>query len=148
MLRRIALPAITVVSAVSIALLAACGSSPSATVKVTEKEWTIAPDLSQAKSGTVKFNVTNNGTEPHEFLIFKTDLAPDQLAQGSDAVNEDSLDKVEDSDPIDVGKTFTKDVTLTPGKYVLVCNIVENPPGQPAVGHYQKGMRAAFTVSQ
>lgn len=83
---------------VGIALIAACGgSSPSATVNVSEKEWSIAPDVAEAKGGSVKFNVTNNGTEPHEFLIFKTDLAADGLAGTSDAINEDSLTKVEDS---------------------------------------------------
>ncbi len=133
----------------SLMFLAACrgGTSSFASVNVTEKEWNISPDATHVKAGKVTFNVTNGGTEPHEFLIFKSDLAIDALPISGGAVNEDSLNKVEDSDPIEVGVTDKVSVKLAPGNYVFVCNITENPPGQPAINHYMKGMHTAFVVS-
>ncbi len=132
-----------------VVFLAACGggSSSSASVNVTEKEWSISPDLTQVKAGKITFNVSNAGTEPHEFLIFQSDLPIDGLPVSNGEVNEDSLNKVEDSDPIAVGVTDKVSVKLAAGKYVFVCNITENPPGQPSINHYQKGMRTAFTVN-
>jgi uncharacterized cupredoxin-like copper-binding protein len=44
------------------------------------------------------------------------------------------VDEVEDLAP---GKSATLSVNLTPGRYVLVCNIP---------GHYKHGMHASVTV--
>jgi hypothetical protein len=40
------------------------------------------------------------------------------------------------------GATFT----LDPGKYVLICNLVDERNGEK-MAHYQKGMHTAFTVT-
>jgi uncharacterized cupredoxin-like copper-binding protein len=145
------------VTSIAIALvLAACssGSSPSQstsatsgtgggggnTVDVTETEFKIdMPDT--VPSGDVTFNVTNNGTVDHEFVVFKTDDGADALPMASDEpeVNEDapdleSMGEVEDIAP-GSSKSFT--ATLEPGKYVAICNVE---------GHYSAGMHHAFTV--
>jgi uncharacterized cupredoxin-like copper-binding protein len=135
----------------SVVVLMACGggTSSATSVKVSESEWNIAPDTAQVKAGTVTFNVTNAGTEPHEFLVIKSDLPTDGLPldASNNKVNEDILTIVVDSDIIAVGTPFKLSVKLDPGKYLFICNITENPPGQPVISHYQKGMRTAFTVS-
>jgi hypothetical protein len=36
---------------------------------------------------------------------------------------------------------------LAPGKYVLICNIVQTEPDGSIEAHYKVGMRTAFTVT-
>jgi len=36
---------------------------------------------------------------------------------------------------------------LAPGKYVLICNIVQTEPDGSKEAHYKVGMRTAFTVT-
>jgi uncharacterized cupredoxin-like copper-binding protein len=148
------------VASIAIALvLAACSGtgSPSASqtttatasggggggtaVNVTETEFKIEMDQTSLPAGSVTFNVTNKGTIAHEFVVFKTDDAPDALPMASDdpEVNEDAADlqsmgEVEDVDP-GASKSFT--ATLEPGKYVAICNVE---------GHYSSGMHVPFTV--
>ena len=88
------------------------------------------------------FTVKNTGTIEHEVVVLKTDTAFDQLVVGDsepDKIDESSS-VGETGDPgLQPGETRSFTVTgLTPGKYVLVCNIAK---------HYALGMRAAFTVS-
>jgi len=129
-------------------LLLACGGGGSTTnVTVTESEWQIAPDVMQVKQGKVSFKVTNKGTEPHEFLVIQSDLPVDGLPFADNQVTEDAIKKVVDGDPFDAGKTMSFTANLSPGKYILVCNIRDQPLGQPPFNHYTKGMRVAFTVT-
>jgi len=127
-----------------------CGGSgsPTTDVKVSLKEWSITPDLVAAKTGKVRFVVTNDGTEPHEFVILKTDLALDALPAVEGKVDEDKTNHIDEIEAFAANKTETKTVGLKAGRYVFICNIVELPPGQPVLSHYQSGMRFAFTVSQ
>ena len=112
------------------------------TVTVTEKDFAIAPALSTAKAGLVDFTVANTGPSEHEFLVFKTDLAPDKLPLGKDGRMDESADgatKVFDSGGnIATNGSTTFHAALVPGAYVLVCNL-------PA--HYLAGMHTAFTVT-
>jgi uncharacterized cupredoxin-like copper-binding protein len=122
-----------------VVVLVACGGSTS--VKVTENEWNISPDTAQVKAGTITFNVTNEGAEPHEFLVIKSDSPADGLPMGDNRVNEDAVTIVKDSDTIAVGSSVKLTVKLDPGKYVFICNVPD-----PVFSHYLKGMRTAFTV--
>jgi uncharacterized cupredoxin-like copper-binding protein len=139
-------------------VLAACGGddggstgggSPSSTteapggagvVNATEKDFAIALDPSTTDSGQVSFEITNDGPSTHEFVVFKTDLAPDALPLNDDGdVDEEGkgvthLDEVED---IAAGSTESLDVSLDPGSYVVICNLP---------GHYKLGMHAPLTV--
>lgn len=43
-------------------------------------EWTVAPDKTTVKAGQVYFLADNRGPDdPHELVIIRTNLAPDQL---------------------------------------------------------------------
>ena len=120
---------------------AAAGAGSAASVSVTEKDFAIAPLAPAATAGLVDFTVNNAGPSEHEFLIFKTDLAADKLPLGSDGrVDENAAGatKVFDSGTniaINGSKTFQ--TALTPGNYVLVCNLP---------GHYAAGMHTTITV--
>lgn len=123
--------------------------SAGSTVDVTVQEFAVLPAQDSAPAGDVTFSVTNEGPEDtHEFVVFKTDLAPDALPTASDgSVDEEGegvqlVDEIED---IAVGDSPTLTVSLEAGSYVLICNIVEDE-GDETIVHYQQGMRAAFTV--
>ena len=116
-------------------------SAASGGVGATEKDFSIALDPSTASAGSVTFNIDNQGPATHEFVVFKTDLAPDALPTASDGtVDEEGkgvqhIDEVED---IAAGSTQTLTTDLKPGSYVVICNLP---------GHYQQGMHAPLTVS-
>jgi uncharacterized cupredoxin-like copper-binding protein len=137
-------------------LLGACSTpagSSGTTVTATLKEWEIKLSSTEFASGDMTFNFTNNGDKEHEFLVRKTDLAPDALpivASGDDKdrVDEESSELTEVGNPSEIavippGTTgLSLRLTLEPGHYVVFCNLhVED------LLHYQKGMHTEFTVT-
>jgi len=116
-------------------------SATSGGVGATEKDFAITLDPSTASAGSVTFNIDNQGPATHEFVVFKTDLAPDALPTASDGtVDEEGkgvqhIDEVED---IAAGSTETLTTDLKAGSYVVICNLP---------GHYEQGMHAPLTVS-
>ena len=120
-------------------------SGGATTVNVTLQEFSVLPESDAAPAGDITFHVTNDGPEDvHEFVIFKTDLAPDALPTAEDgSVDEEGegvelIDEIED---IPVGESQDVTATLEAGSYVLICNIVEGDEV-----HYAVGMRTGFTV--
>jgi len=119
------------------------------TVEVTVQEFAVIPAASSAPAGDVTFNVTNEGPDDtHEFVVFKTDLAPDALPTAEDGSVDEAGEGVELTDEIEdiaVGDTPTLTVSLDAGNYVFICNIVEKEGGE-TIAHYQQGMRVSFTA--
>jgi len=121
---------------------------PTTTVNVTLQEFSVSPDVSSVPAGRVKFHVSNIGEDMHEFLVIRTDLAPDMLpteANGSymdDGPGTDLLDEIE---LVPSGESRDLDINLSAGKYVLICNMVHEEGDELEV-HYQLGMHTAFTV--
>lgn len=104
-------------------------------VKVSEKEFKLTPVPTSAKAGAVIFAVKNAGALTHDFVVLKTNLAPNKLpVKGSKAVEVGRVGKLPAFKP---GATKTLTLILKPGKYVLICNVA---------GHYKFGMRAGFKV--
>jgi uncharacterized cupredoxin-like copper-binding protein len=118
----------------------ASGSAPGSAaghVAASEKEFSITLGSATVTAGPTAFDVKNDGAIAHEFVVAKTDLAPDKLPQASGEVDEGgitSLGEVEDVAP-GTTKSFTAD--LTAGHYVVFCNIP---------GHYAAGMHAELVV--
>jgi len=93
------------------------------------------------KSGTSTFTISNFGTQPHELLMFKSDLAPSAYptdAAGDIKEEGAGVTLVSDGDNIDPGGSQTRTVDLEPGTYLFVCNIA---------GHFKEGMFAVVTVA-
>jgi hypothetical protein len=132
---------------ISVLLLAGCGGDGVKEVKASLKEWSITPEVSQIESGKVRFVVANDGSEPHELVIIRSDLSPDALPVVDGKVDEERVDIINEIEPFAAGTTERKTVDLKAGKYVLICNIVERVPGESVESHYEKGMRAAFLVT-
>ena len=151
--------AISVAAAAVLCLVAAaCGDDDggttaatggATTVEVTVQEFAVIPAASSAPAGDVTFNVTNEGPDDtHEFVVFKTDLAPDALPTAKDgSVDEtgEGVELIDEIEDIAVGDTPTLTVTLDAGSYVFICNIVEEE-GADTIVHYQQGMRVGFTA--
>lgn len=117
------------------------------TVNVMLQEWRMMSDKARVPAGKVKFSVQNRGQETHELVLLKTNMAYDtiplQKAGGIDENNAGVLvDEIEDITSKS-GKSMT--VTLSPGNYVLLCNMVEMEEGQ-LEEHYAMGMRVPLIV--
>ncbi|MEP6693246.1 MAG: hypothetical protein ABJB39_01225 [Chloroflexota bacterium] len=106
-------------------------------VAVHMQDYKVILSVTGAKAGTVKFGVKNEGGMEHSFELIRTDLPFDKLPTTADAkAKEDGLIKQVTS--IAVGKVSVVSADLAAGSYVIICNVA---------GHYQLGMRAAFTVN-
>ena len=53
--------------------------SPGGAVNVELGEWFVNADSASVTAGSIAFDVSNRGGQPHEFIIIQTDLAPDGL---------------------------------------------------------------------
>ena len=145
-----------------LAVVAACGggatASPSVNadpggdgtaVNVTLQEWAVVPAQASVPAGTVTFAVTNDGpVDPHELVVFKTDLGHRALPTREDGgVDEEGegvelIGEIEEFDP---GATESGSFELAAGNYVLICNLVEEEDGE-LESHYKLGMSTEFTV--
>jgi len=90
------------------------------TIKVSASEYKFDPNTLTVPAGAVTFEVTNTGTEEHEFEVFK---------------GETVVDEVEGLVP---GLTRTLPLTLEAGDYTYVCLLA---------GHDQLGMTGTLTVT-
>jgi len=107
-------------------------------------------DRSEVPAGEVTFDMENDGGVTHEFVVVKTDLAPEQLPVDDDGMFDERgagltfVDEVEDVDP--GGGTAKLTVDLEPGKYLLVCN--KPPvPKENLPAHWAEKMYTPFTVT-
>ncbi len=125
-------------------------SSPTASpvplqVNVSQAEFSVTSDPTGVPSGSVQFNVTNHGAVAHEFVVIQTDNPPNALLYDDterkaveDAAGQQDLGEIGGEDPFLLpGHTESGAFDLTPGRYVLICNIPD---------HYKAGMYTSFTV--
>jgi uncharacterized cupredoxin-like copper-binding protein len=130
-----------VVPAVAALTFAAGSCGGGGGIGATEVDYSITLDESSAAAGEVTFDVTNEAEQPHEFVVFKTDLAEDALPVDADGNVDESgegvelIDELEDIAP---GDNPSLTVNLDAANYVIICNIP---------GHYKQGMHTTFTVS-
>jgi len=105
-------------------------------VKLTEMA--IALDATSVPAGPVIFGVANAGAVTHELVVLRTDLAVDKIPANPEEAGKVSEDgSLGESGDISAGRWSSFVLTLSPGKYVLICNLP---------GHYAAGMRIGFTV--
>ncbi len=107
-------------------------------MKLDLKEFSVTSDVSSVKAGSVTFSAHNAGALEHYLAVLKTDLPPDSLPLSGTMVVENGPNTRALADVVLPVGTESTTLDLQPGSYVLICNIP---------GHYQSGMRAAFTVT-
>jgi hypothetical protein len=115
-------------------------ASPSGGESASLSEWAVITAGAQ-RAGKTTFTISNNGSVPHELLVFKSSRDP--AAYPTDAAGniiEDGagVDLVSDGDNIDPGGSQVRQIDLVPGKYLFVCNIP---------GHFKQGMYAVVFVT-
>ena len=116
------------------------GGGKSLTVKMTDFKFT--PSDPTVNAGTVQISAPNSGKVEHELVLLKTNRPAGSLPVKGNEVDEEGLEAkgVENAGEIEeVGPGQTKSNTfhLSPGKYVMICNVP---------GHYQQGMYGSVTV--
>lgn len=147
-------PWMAMVWMVTVGAATSCGSGDdhgggmATQVKVAVREFQVVPERASAPAGRVTFAVTNTGTELHEFVVVRTDLAPDALPTNADgSFNEDdaSVDVLGEIPEFVPGPTYLLTLDLMRGHYVLLCNRVEVEDAT-TVAHYHQGMRTSFSI--
>ena len=104
-------------------------------LEVAMSDYEFAPSAVTAKAGRLRVTASNEGDAPHEFVLLRTDKAPDAVGTGGGKASEQGLvGEIEEQEP---GSSETHTFRVKAGKYVYVCNVD---------GHYGKGMHGALTV--
>ena len=105
------------------------------------KDFEVRQEATVVPAGTVSFLIRNQGPTTHEVIVVRTDLAPDKLPLQDDGLTVDEegdgIKFLEEVEGLDIDDRQTLVLRLTPGHYVLYCNLE---------GHYLGGMHAALTV--
>ncbi len=124
-------------------------------------EWSLTVTPNTVPSGVIEFTAANGGpADPHEVVIFKTDLPIQELLAIAEAntsergfLPEEGVPGVEfiaEIEEFEVGQAASGEWLLTEGRYVLICNIVDEDEigedGHPEA-HFLEGMWAEFFVT-
>ena len=97
-----------------------CSGDDDGGVGVTLADFTITADPDSASAGEVTFDVTNDAEQTHEFVVFQTDLAADQLPTGEGGDVDEAGEGVELVDEIeDIEGGSTQSLDGEPGRRQL-----------------------------
>jgi high-affinity iron transporter len=124
------------------------GATKAARVRVTLGEFVVKAKPSSAAAGPVDFVVTNKGSMTHEFVVARAGTGGTLPLDADGAVDESQIadtDRIGELEDMERGDTAKLDTALTPGAYVLFCNIVDKSGGVTD-SHYHDGMYTSFTV--
>ena len=100
-------------------------------------DFKIVTDHPTVAAGRVVMGISNHASMAHEVKVIKTDLDADKLPIDGALAKAVEDGKVGELLNIGAGASRKLVLDLTPGKYVLICNVP---------GHYQLGMRVALEV--
>ena len=128
--------------------------SPKVSVQLQEYTMTVRPTT--VKAGKVEFTIKNTGTMTHEMVLVRApsiDALPRvEVATADRVVGDVDEEAIPESDKpgeaeVKQGKTVTKTLSLTPGTYVMICNIDTTLPDGTVLNHFQRGMYAVITAA-
>lgn len=120
------------------------GASGGRQLTIKMGDYFFAPANGSAKAGKTVIEAPNEGSVEHELVVFKTNMDPAKLpTEGGGGVDEEKLDEVAEEagevPDVEAGETKSGNFKLTPGKYVIFCNLP---------GHYAQGMYGTLTVTK
>lgn len=125
--------------AVGIAALPAAALAQAGPINIELSEFAIKASATSASAGTVNFASKNVGANNHELVVVRSSAAPGALPlNANNGVDEAQVQIVKRMDRLASGASGSLAADLTPGSYILLCNVGT---------HYQRGMNIAFTVS-
>lgn len=144
------------ISALTVLVTAVAFNAPvlaADSLKIDLREWNVTLSADAVAAGEVKVQVTNKGKETHElaFIRLKKELVSGRLpVEGTGGINEDTMapwgeivGEIEDIAPKDKKKEV---FTLKPGRYAVVCNVIEKEEDGSTEAHYSMGMHAVLNV--
>lgn len=97
-------------------------------------------DVTAVPAGEVAFDLKNVGDEVHELIVIKSDMDTAALPAGAGRgeVDEAAIGEyVGGWEDVQPGAAASGTVTLTPGRYILLCNLTD---------HYARGMVSTLQV--
>jgi uncharacterized cupredoxin-like copper-binding protein len=132
--------------AAALLVVGSCTSGPHAdhsagsTVQVTERDFRISAAPTHVPAGDLVLSVHNRGPVSHELLVVRARATPLPLRADGMTIDEDALEQatvgaLEAGSP---GAVRRLRVHVTPGRYVIFCNMS---------GHYLGGMHTELVVS-
>ena len=95
-------------------------------------DYWVAPSVASVRAGKVSFYATNVGKVPHELMVERMPIKFDSPMHPTEDA---ALGMVED---MDTGETGRMTVDLSPGRYMLFCNVT---------GHYAAGQHTVVRVT-
>jgi uncharacterized cupredoxin-like copper-binding protein len=105
------------------------------------EDFKVRQEATVVPAGTVSFRIRNQGPTSHELIVVRTNRAPGKLPLQGDGLTvdeeADGIEFLDEVDGLDIDDRETLVLDLTPGHYVLYCNLE---------GHYLGGMYEALTV--
>jgi len=129
----------------ALVLLGGCGASNRGASKtpplaVTERDFHISTSTTQASAGDVTLRVDNRGPDQHELLVVPARSTSLPIRSDGFTVDEEALQSYETGslEPGQPGRTRDLTLHLSPGRYVLFCNME---------GHYMAGMHTILVVT-
>ena len=136
------------------ATVMASGAWAKDNLKVELEEWGVSLDKQTVSAGDVRITVRNRGSEVHELVFIRLNdaslrtgnlpvAAHGGIEEGSMSAFGELVDEIEDIGPREKeGKT----ISLPPGRYAVVCNVIEEEEDGSIEAHYSMGMHALLTV--
>jgi|GEM_PF-2176164 len=142
----------------TLVLLSACanlsldGSEDAPHLTLTFREWAIDKDRDEIHAGTATLLLRNQSARTHEFVMIrinsKSDL-PKHTESHSEPLDEDQFSEeqiVTEVEHLAPGSVSRHVVDLTPGEYLIFCNVMETTPSGDVISHYGMGMRTTLKV--
>jgi hypothetical protein len=118
-------------------------------VDVSASEYKFEGVPATVPAGTVAVNLTNDGTEPHEMIMFKRADGEDRTIEELLALPEEEMFSAlsfAGAAQADPGKNGVSIATFDPGRYIAVCFLpAGGNEGSPP--HFMQGMTAEFEVA-
>ena len=135
------LGAIVLVTALAL-VATACAEIPAyrpgeVDIVVEMTDYKVIPSAATLRAGVTKIGVRNRGSQPHDLVVLRTDLAPDKVPYDAAKAKAEEPGLVVRTKELRAGATAVATATLEPGQYVLICNVA---------GHYGLGMRTTLRV--
>jgi uncharacterized cupredoxin-like copper-binding protein len=118
------------------------GGGGGQSVEIKMGDFFFNPKDATASAGSTTITAPNDGSVEHELVLFKTNTNPADLpTKANGEVDEEKLDQQAQEGgelaDVEAGKVKSGKFNLTPGKYVMFCNLP---------GHYAAGMYGTLTV--
>ena len=123
-------------------------------VEIDIREWNLTLSKEKVRSGNVGFAVKNKGKETHELAIIK--LNNDVMIPAGrlpvdkhGAIDEATMnfgEIVGEIENIKSGSDAKQLFKLEPGRYAVICNMLEQEPDGSMEAHYSMGMHAVLEV--